>query len=220
MKRITIACCTVVVLFACNSADKKEADAKSEDTKVASATTTSTDVKKEAWVPVDTAAMNKAWMENMAPGQPHAMLAKSDGMWDAETTMWMSADAPAEKSKGSVVNKMILGGRYQQMTFKGNMMGMPFEGVSLTGYDNMKKVYTSTWMDNMGTGIMAMEGTWDDATKSMNMKGKVPCVGGRELEMREVFKIIDDKTQVMEMYSPDLITGKEYKNMEIKFTRR
>src|SRR3954470_6888440 len=111
MKRITIVCCAAVVLFACNSQDKKEADTKNEDTKVASATTTTTDVKKEAWVPVDTAAANKAWMENMVPGQPHAMLAKSDGMWDAETTMWMSADAPAEKSKGSVVNKMILGGR-------------------------------------------------------------------------------------------------------------
>ena len=107
------------------------------------------------------------------------------------------------------------------MTFKGNVMGMPFEGVGITGYDNMKKVYTSSWMDNMGTSAMTMEGTWDDATKSINFKGKVPCVGdGRELEMREVFKFIDDKTQVMEMYSPDLITGKEYKNMEIKFTKK
>jgi hypothetical protein len=219
MKRIAVAFCSAAFLFACNSQDKKEADSKTEETKVASATT-SADVKKDEWVPIDTAAMNKAWMENMVPGEPHAMLAKSDGTWDTENTMWMSAGAPPEKGKGSCVNKMILGGRFQQTTFKSNMMGMPFEGVGVTGYDNMKKVYTSSWMDNMGTGIMMMEGTWDDATKSLNLKGKVPCVGGRELEMREVFRIIDDKTQVMEMYSPDLITGKEYKNMEIKYTRR
>jgi hypothetical protein len=32
--------------------------------------------------------------------------------------------------------------------------------------------------------------------------------------------MVDDNTQVMEMYGPDMKTGKEYKNMEIKFTRK
>jgi hypothetical protein len=46
------------------------------------------------------------------------------------------------------------------------------------------------------------------------------CPGnGKECDMREVYKIVDDNNRIMEMYGPDMKTGKEYKNMEIKFTR-
>ena len=68
---------------------------------------------------------------------------------------------------------------------------------------------------------MMMEGTWDDATKTITSKGKMVCsANGKEMEMREVFKIVDDNTQVMEMYGPDMKTGKEYKTMKIKYTRK
>ncbi len=43
-----------------------------------------------------------------------------------------------------------------------------FEGMSLMGYDNAKKVFMSSWVDNMGSGIMQMEGTWDPNTKTIN----------------------------------------------------
>lgn len=60
---------------------------------------------------------------------------------------------------------MILGGRYQQSMHTGSFNGMPFEGISLVGYDNTKKVFMSSWADNMGTGSMYMEGTWDQTPK-------------------------------------------------------
>jgi hypothetical protein len=37
--------------------------------------------------------------------------------------------------------------------------------------------------------------------------------------MKEVMKKIDDKTEVMEMYGPDMATGKQYKSMEMKMTK-
>ena len=219
MKRITITFCSAVLLFACNS-EEKTAENKAEDTKVASSTSDSK-AKADEWVPVDSATMMKGWMENMTPGPQHAMLAKSEGTWDAETIMWMEPGAPPMTSKGTAVNKMILGGRYLQFNFKGQMMGQPFEGTGTTGYDNTKKVFTNTWIDNMGTTPMMMEGTWDDATKTITSKGKMVCsANGKEIEMKEVFKIVDDNTQVMEMYGPDMKTGKEYKTMEIKYTRK
>jgi hypothetical protein len=209
MKKITIAACLVAFLFACNSEDKK-----SEEAKVAS----STDSKKE-WIPMDSAAAMQKMMEYGTPGDAHAMLARSNGTWTAETTMWMSEGSEPSKSTATCVNEMIMGGRYQRSSFSGDMDGMPFEGMSITGYDNAKKVYTSTWIDNWGTGIMKMEGTWDDAAKSINFTGKAMCLNGIETDVKEVFKVIDDNTEVMEMYGPDLQTGKMYKNMEIKFTR-
>ncbi|MDB5210043.1 MAG: hypothetical protein JWQ30_870, partial [Sediminibacterium sp.] len=144
MKNIVITFCAVSLLFACKNDTK---DVKPSDT-----TATATTAKSDEWVPVDSATAMKTMMEAGTPGKEQAMLAKSNGVWKAETTMWMSPDAPPMKSNGTATNKMIMGGRYQQMAFKGDMMGQPFEGLGTTGYDNARKVWTSTWIDNMGTG--------------------------------------------------------------------
>lgn len=95
---------------------------------------------------------------------------------------------------------------------------MPMEGIATMAYDNSKKMFVSTWVDNMGTGIMVMEGTWDDASKSMTLTGecKDPMTG-KDVKMKEIYKIIDDKTEMMEMYTTQ--DGKEYKSMEMKMTR-
>lgn len=217
MKRILIAFCTAIVFFGCSSNEK--AGAKMDDV-VSDSTAGSSNRTGEEWVPVDSATAMKTMMEAGTPGQQHAMLAKGDGKWTAEMTMWMSPGAPPMTAKSTAINKMVMGGRYQQTTFKGDFMGMPYEGSSTTGYDNVKKKYFTTWMDNMSTSIMSMEGDWDDASKSIDFKGSMICpANGKECEMREVYKIVDDNTHIMEMYGPDMKTGKAYKNMEIKFVR-
>ncbi|SMO71382.1 DUF1579 domain-containing protein [Solitalea koreensis] len=165
------------------------------------------------------AAAQKAWTEYMTPGDVHKMLAKSDGMWKSEVTMWMAPGAPPQKSTGVCTNEMILGGRYQQSKFKGDMMGMPFEGIGTLGYDNAKKIFVNSWIDNMGTGMTFTEGKWNAADKSITFTGKsFDPTTGKDCNMREVFKLIDDNTQLMEMYTTPA-GGKEFKTMEIKFTR-
>lgn len=167
---------------------------------------------------MDQAAAMKAWEEYKTPGDVHKMIAKSDGKWTHETTMWMDPSAPPTKSKGTCTNKMIMGGRYQQSNLTGTMMGMPFEGMSLMGYDNKTHVFTSAWVDNMGTGMMTMEGKWDDATKSITFNGKcVEPMSGESMGVREIFTMQDDNHQTMEMYQS--MGGQEMKVMEVKFTR-
>jgi hypothetical protein len=160
----------------------------------------------------------KAWQNFMTPGEVHKMLASSNGIWDEEITMWMAPGAPPEKAKAKAENKMILNGLYQQSTSTGNFGGMPFEGISTTGYDNGRKMFMSTWIDNMGSSITYMEGTWDEATKTVNMKGKqTDPMTGKVVDVRETLHIIDGDTQMMEMFETK--DGKERKTMEIKFTR-
>ena len=218
MKRITFTICAAALLLGSCADDKKADEAIKADATVSSA---DSKPKEEAWVPVDSATAMKSMMEYGTPGEPHKMLAKSNGTWTGEVTMWMAPDAPPSTSKMTMTNKMIMDGRYQVSEAKGDMMGMPFNGMSTTGYDNHKKVYVSTWIDNMGTGVMKMEGPWDEASKSMTLTGTMmnPATG-KECDFKEVFRIIDDNNQVMEMYGPDLQTGKQYKNMEIKLTRK
>ncbi|HEY9340863.1 MAG TPA: DUF1579 domain-containing protein [Hanamia sp.] len=166
----------------------------------------------------DEAAM-KAWQAYMTPGDVHKMIAESDGSWNEEVTTWMTPDAAPTKSTATVENKMILGGRYQQSTHTGNFNGMPFEGFSILGYDNAKKVFLSSWIDNMGTGIMQMQGTWDPATKTIQFNGvSVDPITGKDVPVRQTFTLVDNNNQKMEMYMTQ--DGKEMKTMEISLTRK
>ena len=213
MKRILLLFSASALLFACNSASTDAAPG-------ADSSATSTSAEKKDWVPVDSATAMKTMMEVGTPGPEQALLAESDGSWKAETTMWMEPDSPPMTSTGTVINKMIMGGRYQEMTFKGDMMGMQFHGSSIIGYDKARKVWTSSWIDNMSTGIMNMDGVMDEATKTITYTGKMLCpANGQMCDTKEIVKMIDSKTQIMEMYGPDMKTGKSYKNMEIKLTR-
>ena len=167
----------------------------------------------------DQQAAQKAWTDYMTPGPIHQMLAKSNGEWISDITLWTQPGAPPTKSTGTAVNRMIMGGRYQESKNTGNFMGMPFEGVSILGYDNAKKIFQSSWIDNMGTGIMYMEGKWDDQSKTVNFTGKsVDPMTGKDISVRETFKIIDDNNTFMEMFMTQ--DGKEFKTMEIKSKRK
>ena len=161
----------------------------------------------------DSNAMKKA-MDFMTPGNMQKMLAAADGKWSEDISLWMVPGQPPSKSTGSVEYKMILGGRYQQGNITGSFGGMPYEAESITGYDNMKKLFFSSYVDNMGTGVLNMEGSYDAATKTITLTGtELDPMSGKEMKMRETLKMIDDHTQVTAMY--DITGGKETKIMEI-----
>ena len=96
---------------------------------------------------------------------------------------------------------------------------MPFEGISTLAYDNAKKVFVNTWIDNMGTGIMSMEGTYDSVNNVINFSGKsTDPITGKDCTMRQTFTQVDDNTQKMEMW--DDMYGSERKSMEMISKRR
>lgn len=162
----------------------------------------------------------KAWQAYMTPGKPHEMLAKMNGTWTGEVTNWMAPGAPPVKSNTVAENKMIMGGRYQISNFSGSFSGMPFEGMNLLAFDNAKKVFISTWVDNLGTGVMSLEGPWDEASKTATLSGKVvdPSTG-KEVMVRETFKVVDENTHTLSMYTTGA-DGKEFQSLEIKLARK
>jgi hypothetical protein len=206
----------VATMISCNNTSNENNTPASDSAAVAAAP-----AKEEAPPPpLDSATKMKKMIEYGTPGDMHKMLAESNGKWAADVSSWDAADKPPTKFAGVAENKMIMNSLYQQSTFKADMGGMPFEGVSNTGYDNVRKVFVSTWFDNMSSGMMYMEGTYDAATKTMTLNGKMTdCTTDKEGPIRQVIKFIDDKTQVMEMFAngPD---GKEMKMMEIKYTKK
>lgn len=162
----------------------------------------------------------KAWQDYMTPGPMHKMLAKETGTWEAEVSQWMDPSAPPNKMKATNVVTMSMNGLFQIGNFSTNMMGMPMAGQSTVGYDNAKKMFVSTWIDNLGSGIVKMTGHYDEATKTLHMKGtQTDPMTGHDSDIREEIKWHDENSYTMSMFGagPD---GKEMKFMEGTFKRK
>jgi hypothetical protein len=217
MKQFTLVlCASSIMFFSCNNSNEKTETAKTDTT------ITEQPVVKDAAPAAmpDSAAMMKAWQDFATPGAMHQWMEKTNGTWEAEVSSWMAADAPPAKAKATIVQSSVLGGRYVIGKYTGSMMGQPFEGMSTMGYDNAKKLFSSTWVDNVGTGITHMSGTYDEATKTLNLKGhQTDPMTGKDSDIREEMKIIDDNTYSMAMYGPGM-DGKEMKFMEGTFKKK
>lgn len=162
----------------------------------------------------------KAWQAYMTPGEMHKILASCEGEWTTEGKMWMDANSQPVSFNGNCSYKMTLGGRYQETDFKGDMMGMSYEGKGVMAYDNFKKKFASSYMDNMGTGIMTTEGDYDPATKTITMTGDlIDPMSGKPCKVRETLKLVDNDTQIMTMYNKKGADA-EVKTMEMTFKRK
>ncbi|MBI3306841.1 MAG: DUF1579 domain-containing protein [Candidatus Omnitrophica bacterium] len=162
------------------------------------------------------------WKEKTVPGTNHAVLNTLVGNWNYKVRWSMTPTGPVNESSGTSTNRWIMGGRYLEQTYTGTMMGEPFQGLGVTGYDNMKKEYQSMWIDNMSTGMMISEGgQYDDAAKTISESGAFSCPMTGEVNkiFRAEWKIADADHYSYEMYTnaPD---GSEFKSMEINYTRQ
>lgn len=211
-QKLSIFCAAALLLAACNN------EKKTEEGKTNPEATATGEVKKETAPMLDSATKMQNMIAYGTPGAMHKMMASWDGNWSSEVKFWMAPDAPPSTMQSKAVNKMINNGLIQLSTHTGSWDGMPFNGVSQTGYDNHRGIFWSTWYDNFGSGLMYCEGPWDEATKTINLKGKMTDPESKQqIEFRETMKIVDDNTQVMEQYITH--DGKEMKSMEITFKR-
>ncbi|HET8809956.1 MAG TPA: DUF1579 domain-containing protein [Flavobacteriaceae bacterium] len=222
MKKIFISLSVLALCFASckeNNTETKETTDKSvvADSLAADSLRAEKEMPEE---PMDSVAMQKAWEAYMTPSDVHKMLAEEVGSWTNEMTFWMVPNGEPTKATSTAEIKMILGGRYQQTNYQGDMMGMPFEGMATVAYDNSTKEIISTWIDNMGTGMLVLRGKYDGTGKTITTTGSmVDPITGKEIKVREVYTIVDDNTRKMEMFYTEK-NGEEYKSMEIIMTRK
>jgi len=175
------------------------------------------------------AEMMQQMMELSKLNDNHKLLAGLDGTWSYTVKMWMNPDpnAKPQESKGTAVRKSMMDGRFFVMDVTGKMdmpgpdgkkKEMTFKGMGIEGYDNVKKKFVGTWVDNMGTGIMMSEGSYDPATTTFTYTGEYEAIPGMKQKIREVMKIADKDHMSFEWYEDR--GGKEAKTMEINYTRK
>lgn len=162
----------------------------------------------------------EAYQKAGTPGAPHAAMAAAAGDYDIKVTSWYEPGGEPQVAGGTATRKMILGGRVMVEEVSSTMMGMPFNGQAMAGYDNVTGKHWSTWMDSMSTGMMVSEGTCDAATKACAFTGSWndPIKKG-PIKSRMTTRWTSPTTEVFEMYGLGK-DGKEMKMMEITYTKK
>jgi hypothetical protein len=165
----------------------------------------------------------RAMAEMAAPAEQHKQLATSAGTWDVEMTMWEDPQDAAKtptKSKGSSTIRSVLNGLYLQEEFKGDVMGMPYEGLGLIGYSKEKKRYFTLWADGMGTTPMILWGTADATGKVVTYEGEPYTCPKGEFTPRITFTHVDADHAKMEMWGKRTDDTEWRKQMELTYSRR
>jgi hypothetical protein len=172
--------------------------------------------------------MMKQMTEMSKLNENHKLLSSLNGNWNFTIKTWMNPDpnAKPQESKGTATRKAVMGGRFVMMDVTGRMQmpgedgkmkDMQFKGMGLEGYDNVKKKFVASWVDNMGTGIEFSEGTYDPATKTLTYTSEIEPMPGMKSQIREEIKIADNNHMMLDWYENH--GGQEKKTMEINYTR-
>jgi len=149
------------------------------------------------------------------PGPAHKALEAFVGDWKAEVKCFHEGGAP-EVSQGTEKSHWILNGRFLEAEFHGEMMGKPFTGRSLLGYDNVKEKFTSVWVSDIQTSTITAEGKGENGNKVITLEGKAVCAatGRKDIPMKEVFRVLSPDKYTFEMFNDNK------KAMEITYTRK
>ena len=161
----------------------------------------------------------EAYQKAGTPGDQHKAMAATAGSYSIKTKSWSEPGGPATEETGTAVRTMTLDGRVMVEEVSSTMMGTPFVGRGMTGYDNVSGRYWSTWNDSMSTGIMVSQGTCD-AKNNCTFTGSWndPIKKG-PVTARMTTRWTSPTTEVFEMFGPGK-DGKEMKMMEITYTKK
>lgn len=175
--------------------------------------------EKEEEGKMDAQAMMEVYQKLAVPAAPHKMLAKLAGEWTTTTRAWMEPDKPPMEGTGTCKQTMLLGGRYLQQEYAGEMMGNSFTGINLIAYDNHTQKYASAWIDSMSTGIYCFEGMASPDGKTITQECSYDDPVKGPTAWRSVTHFVDENTLDYVMYlTPQ--GGKEEKIMEMTVRRK
>ena len=154
------------------------------------------------------------------PGPAHQVFESLAGNWRAEVRCWIEPDGPPEMSLGSARIFWTLSGRFLEEEFHGEMMGRPYTGRTLMGFDNIKQTFNSVSVSDIQTSMFTCEGKGEHGNKLITMEGRATCMASdcKDIPMRTVMRIISPVKHTVEMF--DRSKGDNVKTMEITYTRR
>lgn len=163
------------------------------------------------------------YMQLAQPGPEHAELAKLEGTWDLEVSYWMKPGTEATVMNATGTNKLILGGRFLEMSSDGSFMGMPFQSMYILGFDRRNNEYIASGYDTQGTYSIHASGKKLEDGKTIRVSGSdYDGYWGFTQEYYFDIQIIDENTVIWSVTFTDDTMAQgldEFKMAEIKYTR-
>ncbi|WP_461074108.1 DUF1579 family protein [Spirosoma horti] len=155
------------------------------------------------------------------PGPSHAILANMVGTWAFQ-------DKNLPFVKGTLVRTAIFDGRFFQVEITGGQLPVPiadgktklanYQGLEIEGYDNVKKRYVTTAINNhIGSDAAQQIGQYDAQTKVFTYEWEREVLPGVKQNNRKVVHLIDPNQYREEYYEGQ--NGSSKKTRELIYTK-
>ena len=165
----------------------------------------------------------EAYQKATMRGEQHEMLDRLTGDFDVTIKIWMAGEGAGMPtvSRATSTVEWALGDKHLRETFRGTVMGQPYEGQGMTSYDNYAGQYVSYWADSMSTAPSVMRGHASADGGAIILFGRMdgPMMGVRDKTIKGVTRMVDEDTHVFEMHDLHIGEGGA-KVMELTYRRR
>jgi hypothetical protein len=157
----------------------------------------------------------------MEAGPEHKMLAGFVGHWKTSLKVEPTVPpTPAKNNEGTADGKLVMGGRFAQVTQVGMLDGKPFEGMFLCGFDKAVSKFTAAWIDNQGTAIIHYVGTYDESKKQLTMSSHYSDQWMRKLTIaRIVVTFVDANTMTYDEYIAHAVGEQEAHTVSMTYKK-
>lgn len=155
------------------------------------------------------------------PGPAHQHLAALQGNWDFQ-------DTRRAYVKGVLVRTPIFDGRFYAVEITGGKLQVPiangamkednYRGLQWEGYDNARKTYITTSINNhIGSDEEIQQGLYDSTLKVLTYESQSELLPGLRVRSKRIVKLVDANTYTEEYLEES--NGQWNKVRELRYTR-
>lgn len=164
----------------------------------------------------------KRWMDTCKPGPAHERLKELLGSYVVTTRMWMGgSDSPPSESKGSAEITWFVEGRWIQIHWSGEFMGMLNKGLTILGYDNFKQRFVQTTVDAVQTCMNSASGLFDQKGDHLILWGTIdePMTPEQDKQVKYVYRNFGQDKWTLEIH--DMMIGESNTRVfEVEYARK
>jgi hypothetical protein len=176
--------------------------------------------KKPATAPAQNEKMQQL-LDFSRPGSSHALLGTLVGTWNFQDAARPFVKGTLRRTpmyEGRFYNVEITGGKLPISVADGKMKEANYQGLQLEGYDNVRKQFVTTAINNhIGSDMEVQMGTYDAAKRAFTYEWEAELTPGAKTKNKRVLRFIDAMHYAEDYYESQ--NGTDVKVRELVYTK-